>query len=82
MIHPTIRSHHLERDSYVYLRQSRPGQVRKNREGQQRQQVRVDHVAILGWLRWETRLMEPIPKMPWEVVVKDKAGQVNVRELS
>jgi hypothetical protein len=36
-IHPIIKPRHLERTAYVYLRQSSPGQVRKNREGRLRQ---------------------------------------------
>jgi DNA invertase Pin-like site-specific DNA recombinase len=44
-----IKPHHLERTAYVYLRQSSPGQVRKNREGRQRQQAMVDRVAGWGW---------------------------------
>lgn len=51
MIHPTIKPYHLERNAYVYVRQSSPGQVRRNREGQQRQRAMVDHVAALGWPR-------------------------------
>ena len=49
MTHPLIKPYHLERSAYVYLRQSSPGQVRKNREGRQRQQAMVEHVAGLGW---------------------------------
>ena len=37
--------------AYVYLRQSSPGQVRKNREGWLRQDAMVEHVAGLGWPR-------------------------------
>ena len=51
MTHTLIKPHHLERSAYVYLRQSSPGQVRKNREGRQRQQAMVEHVAGLGWPR-------------------------------
>ena len=49
MTHTLIKPHHLERSAYVYLRQSSPGQVRKNREGRQRQEAMVEHVAGLGW---------------------------------
>jgi hypothetical protein len=51
MTHTLIKPHHLERSAYVYLRQSSPGQVRKNREGRQRQEAMVEHVAGLGWPR-------------------------------
>lgn len=49
MTHPIIKPHYLQRTAYVYLRQSSPGQVRRNREGRKRQQAMVDHVATLGW---------------------------------
>src|SRR5258708_35268453 len=47
---PTIiKPQHLERIAYVYLRQSSPGQVRRNHEGRQRQQAMAERVAGLGW---------------------------------
>jgi DNA invertase Pin-like site-specific DNA recombinase len=49
MPHPLIKPYHLELLAYVYLRQSSPGQVRKNREGWLRQNAMVEHVAGLGW---------------------------------
>ena len=50
MIRPPLKPQHLQRTAYVYLRQSSPGQVRNNREGQQRQQAMVDHVMTFGWV--------------------------------
>jgi len=58
MTHPNVEPQHLQRAAYVYLRQSSPGQVRKNREGQQRQQAMVDHVATLGWPRSQIILLD------------------------
>src|SRR5262249_42605277 len=49
MLHPLIKPYLLELLAYVYLRQSSPGQVRKNREGWLRQNAMVEHVAGLGW---------------------------------
>ena len=59
MTHTVIKPHHLERSAYVYLRQSSPGQIRKNREGRQRQQAMVEHVAGLGWPHSRIILLEP-----------------------
>jgi len=48
---PTIiKPQHLDRTAYVYLRQSSPGQVRRNHEGRQRQQAMAERVAALGWV--------------------------------
>jgi len=58
MTHTLIKPHHLERSAYVYLRQSSPGQVRKNREGRQRQEGMVEHVAGLGWPRSRIILLD------------------------
>ena len=58
MLHPIVKPCHLQRTAYVYLRQSSPGQVRRNREGQQRQQAMVDHVATLGWPRAQIVLLD------------------------
>jgi len=47
--HSIIHPQHLARNAYVYLRQSSPGQVRKNKEGHQRQQAMLQLVAQHGW---------------------------------
>jgi DNA invertase Pin-like site-specific DNA recombinase len=57
-IHSIIKPHHLQRTSFVYLRQSSPGQVRNNREGRLRQQAMVDHVATLGWTQSQIVLLD------------------------
>jgi len=95
MTHPIIKPHHLQGTAYVYLRQSSPGQVRRNREGQQRQQAMVDHVASLGWPRSRIILLAGDTGQSGssqhgrtefqtllEAIVADKAGLVAARELS
>lgn len=46
-----IRTDHLERAAYVYVRQSRLQQVRHHREGQQRQYGLADRARHLGFVR-------------------------------
>jgi len=95
MIHPMIKPHHLEHEAFVYLRQSGPRQVRKNREGQQRQRAMVDHVVGLGWPRSRVILLEGDTgrsgssqhgriefQTLLEAIVAGKAGLVAARELS
>jgi DNA invertase Pin-like site-specific DNA recombinase len=95
MTHTLIKPHHLERSAYVYLRQSSPGQVRNNREGRQRQQAMVEHVAGLGWPQSRITLLdqdsgrsgssqhgrEDLHRL-LEAIVTGKAGLVAARELS
>jgi hypothetical protein len=95
MTHPLIRPHHLQRTAYVYLRQSRPGQVRRNREGHPRQQGLVEHVTTRGWPRPQSVLLDgdtgqtgsaPQGRFDFplllEALVTGKAGLVAGRELS
>ncbi len=95
MTHTLIKPHHLERSAYVYLRQSSPGQVRRNREGQQRQQAMVEHVAGLGWPQSRIILLDHDTGKTGsslhgrndlhrllEAIVTGKAGLVAARELS
>jgi DNA invertase Pin-like site-specific DNA recombinase len=95
MTHTIIKPHHLERSAYVYLRQSSPGQIRKNREGRQRQLAMVEHVAGLGWPHSRIILLdndngrsgssqhgrEDLHRL-LEAIVTGKAGLVAARELS
>jgi DNA invertase Pin-like site-specific DNA recombinase len=95
MTHALIMPHHLDRWAYVYLRQSSPGQVRRNREGWQRQQAMVEHVAGLGWPRSRIIVLdqdtgksgsslhgrEALHRL-LEAIVTGKAGLVAARELS
>ncbi len=46
-----IRTEHLERKAYVYIRQSSPRQVREHEEGRRRQYDLVDWAETLGWPR-------------------------------
>lgn len=95
MIQPTLKPHHLQRTAYVYLRQSSPGQVRNNREGQQRQQAMVEHVVTFGWPRARVVLLDGDTgltgssqhgrldlQLLLEAVVAGKVGLVAARELS
>jgi len=80
--------------AYVYLRQSSPGQVWKNREGQQRQQAMVEHVATRGWPQPQIVLLDGDTgqtgrsqrgradfHMLLEAIVTAKAGPVAARQL-
>jgi hypothetical protein len=44
----TIQPHHLQRQAYVYLRQSTPSQVETHRESTERQYALVDRAMMLG----------------------------------
>ena len=53
-----IQPKYLERDAYVYLRQSSPGQVRKNKEGKERQLAMRQVVERLGWPSAQITLLD------------------------
>ena len=94
MTHILIKPHHLERDAYVYLRQSSAGQVRRNREGRLRQEAMVDYVAQLGWPRARITVLDDSGQSGssqhgrhdlhtlLQAIVTKKAGLVAARELS
>jgi len=95
MINAIIKPEHLRRAAYVYLRQSSPGQVRKNHEGRQRQQAMVDHVLHLGWPRAQIILLDGDTgqsgssqharrdfQVLLQAIVTGKVGLVAARELS
>lgn len=44
-----IKTSHLQRAAYVYIRQSTPGQVEHNRESTARQYALADRAGQLGW---------------------------------
>ena len=44
-----VTEQHLERDAYLYIRQSTPRQVLENQESTQRQYALRDRAAALGW---------------------------------
>jgi DNA invertase Pin-like site-specific DNA recombinase len=52
-----IKPYHREKIAYVYLRQSSPGQVKKNVEGGRRQRRMQDRVQELGWPAARIRLL-------------------------
>jgi hypothetical protein len=54
----TIQPHHLQRQAYVYLRQSTPSQVDTHRESTERQYALVDRAMVLGWDRSQVRLLD------------------------
>jgi DNA invertase Pin-like site-specific DNA recombinase len=95
MTHPLIKPHHLERWAYVYLRQSSPGQVRRNIEGRLRQEGMVERVSGLGWPIARIQLLGNDTGRSGssqhgrndlhgllEAIVTGKAGLVAARELS
>lgn len=95
MMYPTIKPYHLERNAYVYLRQSTAGQVRRNRESPRRQRAMVEHVAALGWPRSQIVLLDGDTartastqrgrlelQMLVEAIFARKAGLVAASELS
>lgn len=49
MAEPRITCQHLERDAYLYIRQSTPRQVLENTESTQRQYALRDRALALGW---------------------------------
>ena len=95
MNHPAISPQHLQRHAYVYLRQSSPGQVRRNREGQKRQRAMVGHIQALGWHRTQIVLLdrdngrsgssqhgrEDLQAL-FEAIATGRAGMVAASELS
>jgi len=95
MTHSIIKPQHLERIAYVYLRQSSPGQVRRNHEGRQRQQAMADRVAGLGWVASKIVLLDGDSgqsgssqhgrndfRTLLEAIVTGQAGLIAARELS
>src|SRR5438876_1709440 len=44
-----IKPSHLQRNAFVYIRQSSPSQVENNRESTARQYALVDRARQLGW---------------------------------
>lgn len=56
--HSKITGSHCARAAVVYLRQSTPGQVERNRESTARQYALVDRAVALGWPRETVRLID------------------------
>jgi len=53
-----VEDQHLERQAYVYLRQSTPGQVLHNRESTERQYALKDKALDLGWAPSMIRMLD------------------------
>lgn len=53
-----VEDQHLERDAYVYLRQSTPGQVLHNQESTARQYALKDKALELGWAPSSIRILD------------------------
>jgi DNA invertase Pin-like site-specific DNA recombinase len=49
---------HLERQAYVYIRQSTPGQVRDHIESKQRQYALAERAVALGWNRTAVEIVD------------------------
>src|SRR3974390_2212913 len=49
MPEPKVTPRHLERDAYLYIRQSTPRQVLENTESTQRQYALRDRAVTMGW---------------------------------
>src|SRR5919197_2753881 len=55
---PKLRPHHLQRQAYVYLRQSTPGQVDLHRESTERQYALAERAVELGWDRSQVLILD------------------------
>lgn len=53
-----VRPAHLRRDAVVYVRQSTPAQVRRNRESARRQYALVETALALGWEKQRIRVLD------------------------
>jgi DNA invertase Pin-like site-specific DNA recombinase len=56
--HPKIQPGHLERQAYVYIRQSSPQQVARNLESQDLQYQLVQRARALGWPEGKTVVID------------------------
>lgn len=53
-----IKPSHLQREAYVYIRQSTPGQVEHNRESTARQYALADKARQLGWPKQQVVIVD------------------------
>ena len=53
-----VEDQHLQREAYVYLRQSTPGQVLHNQESTERQYALRDKAIELGWAPSSVRILD------------------------
>jgi DNA invertase Pin-like site-specific DNA recombinase len=90
-----IKRHHLQKTAFVYLRQSSPGQVKKNVEGSRRQRPMEDRMKELGWPAGRIRVLggdtgnsgsslhgREDYQVILQGVLSGEAGAVAARELS
>lgn len=56
--HPKISSQHLERQAYVYIRQSSPHQVKEHLESQDLQYQLVHRAQALGWTEMQVVVID------------------------
>ena len=53
-----VRAEHLEKNAYVYIRQSTPYQVENNLESQRRQYAFADEAVQLGWCKAKVTVVD------------------------
>src|SRR5213594_176180 len=53
-----IKPAHLQRDAFVYVRQSTPSQVEHNRESTERQYALANRAVELGWPREQVTVVD------------------------
>jgi DNA invertase Pin-like site-specific DNA recombinase len=58
MMNGKIKSLHLERQAYVYIRQSTTAQVHEHLESKQRQYALADRAVSLGWARGSVAIVD------------------------
>ena len=56
--HSKIKPAHLQRDAFVYVRQSTPSQVEHNRESTERQYALANRAVELGWPRQHVTVVD------------------------
>jgi len=56
--HSKIKPAHLQRDAFVYVRQSTPSQVEHNRESTERQYALANRAVELGWARQQVTVVD------------------------
>jgi DNA invertase Pin-like site-specific DNA recombinase len=90
-----IEPHYLRKTAFVYLRQSSPGQVKRNVEGGRRQRRMEERMQDLGWPRSRVRVLGGDTghsggslhgRDDYQVIIDSvmagRAGAVGARELS
>ena len=75
--HPKIRTTHLDRPAYIYVRQSSPKQVAQNIESQHLQYQLAQRAEALGWRVEQVRIMDD----DQGISAKDSAGRSGYQAL-